>query len=85
MAIRVLRVLGIVLMLVALTTSLAVTVAGKSTGTTNASIDAGKGCICPMIYAPVLCDNGRTYTNGCFASCAGAHNCHLVGPGPIQL
>ena len=42
-------------------------------------------CICPMIYAPVLCDNGRTYSNSCVAACAGAHNCVPVGPGPIQL
>jgi hypothetical protein len=48
-------------------------------------VQAAGGCICPMIYAPVLCDNGRTYTNGCFASCAHAHNCVPVGPGPIQL
>jgi hypothetical protein len=44
----------------------------------------GGGCICPMIYAPVLCSNGRTYTNGCFASCAHATGCVLIG-GPIAV
>ena len=45
----------------------------------------GGGCICPMIYAPVKCDNGRTYSNACVASCAHAKNCVPVGPGPIEL
>ena len=43
------------------------------------------GCMCPMIYAPVQCDNGRIYSNGCVAACAHAKNCVPVGPGPIQL
>ncbi len=42
-------------------------------------------CICPMIYAPVLCDNGRTYPNACVAACAHAKNCVPIGPGPIPL
>ena len=37
------------------------------------------GCICPAIYAPVLCDNGRTYSNACVAACAHAKNCVPVG------
>ena len=45
----------------------------------------GGGCICPMIYAPVKCSNGRTYSNGCVASCAHATGCVPVGPGPIEL
>ncbi len=53
--------------------------------TSTPTFAAGGGCVCPMIYAPVKCDNGRTYTNGCFASCAHATNCVPVGPGPIQL
>jgi len=43
------------------------------------------GCVCPMIYAPVVCDNGRTYTNGCYAACAHAKHCVPTGPGPIQI
>lgn len=33
------------------------------------------GCICYELYAPVTCDGGCTYSNQCFASCAGATNC----------
>ncbi len=43
------------------------------------------GCVCPMIYAPVKCSNGKTYSNGCLASCAHATGCVPVGPGPIEL
>jgi hypothetical protein len=32
-------------------------------------------CICPMVYAPVLCPNGQVYGNSCFASCEGQTNC----------
>jgi len=36
-------------------------------------------CICPLYYAPVICDNGKTYSNPCFASCAKAKNCVPTG------
>jgi hypothetical protein len=52
---------------------------------TEARASIGGGCICPQIYAPVKCSNGRTYTNGCYASCAHATGCVPVGPGPIEL
>ena len=45
----------------------------------------GGGCICPMVYAPVLCDNGKTYSNQCVADCRGGKNCVPVGPGPLPL
>ncbi len=32
-------------------------------------------CRCPDIVAPVTCDGGCTYVNGCVAGCAGAKNC----------
>ena len=32
-------------------------------------------CICPMIYSPVKCDNGKTYGNECEANCDKAVNC----------
>jgi hypothetical protein len=32
-------------------------------------------CICPEYYAPVTCSNGQTYSNLCFAQCAGATGC----------
>ena len=36
-------------------------------------------CRCPLIVAPVICDNGKTYTNQCFANCAHAKNCVRTG------
>ena len=34
---------------------------------------------CPKIYAPVVCDNGKTYPNQCVADRHHAQNCELVG------
>lgn len=36
-------------------------------------------CICPKIYAPVECDNGKVYSNQCVADCRHAKNCVPVG------
>lgn len=36
-------------------------------------------CLCPLIWAPVICDNGRTYPNACEARCAHAKNCVPTG------
>ena len=36
-------------------------------------------CICPMVYAPVVCDNGKTYPNQCVADCRHAKNCVPAG------
>ncbi len=36
-------------------------------------------CRCPQIYAPVECDNGKTYPNQCVADCRNARNCQPVG------
>ena len=35
----------------------------------------GPRCICPAVFDPVTCDRGCTYTNACFAACAGATGC----------
>lgn len=32
-------------------------------------------CICPDVYAPVLCPNGLVYSNSCRAGCAGQTGC----------
>ena len=32
--------------------------------------------ICPLIYAPVTCNNGVTYSNQCFADADCAKGCH---------
>ena len=36
-------------------------------------------CLCPDIYAPVKCSNGKTYPNACVASCQKAKNCVPTG------
>ncbi len=36
-------------------------------------------CICPDLYAPVICDNGKTYPNACVAKCRHAKNCVPTG------
>lgn len=36
-------------------------------------------CICLDVYRPVLCPNGITYPNSCYASCAGQRNCIPAG------
>ena len=36
-------------------------------------------CICPQVYAPVKCSNGKTYPNACVASCQNAKNCVPTG------
>ena len=35
--------------------------------------------ICPLIYAPVTCNNGVTYSNSCFADAACAKGCRPAG------
>jgi len=39
-------------------------------------------CRCPLLYAPVRCDDGKVYSNQCFANCRNATNCVPIG-GPI--
>ena len=39
----------------------------------------GGNCICPDVYAPVICSNGVTYSNSCVASCNHATDCHSTG------
>ena len=43
------------------------------------------GYFCPTYYAPVLCDDGKIYSNECFAWIACATGCEPIGPGPIPL
>ncbi len=45
------------------------------------SVQAAKpgGRQCPMVYAPVICDGGRVYSNQCFADRAHARNCVPLG------
>ena len=42
-------------------------------------------CICPHVYAPVLCPDGNVYSNSCVASCHHQTNCVPTGPGPVEI
>lgn len=46
---------------------------------TFTEVQARGGCICPLIYAPVQCDHGKTYPNQCVADCHHAKNCVPIG------
>ena len=48
-------------------------------------VEARGRCICPKVYAPVVCDNGKTYSNLCLANCKNATGCVPVPllPPPI--
>lgn len=39
----------------------------------------GGPCVCPKVYAPVVCANGKTYSNACVAECRGQTDCEFVG------
>lgn len=39
----------------------------------------GGDCLCPDVFAPVVCSNGQTYSNACVASCNGATDCVPAG------
>lgn len=41
--------------------------------------EAAPACLCPDIYAPVKCSNGKTYPNLCVANCRKAKNCVPTG------
>jgi hypothetical protein len=45
---------------------------------TSTTVEAGP-CHCPRLYAPVICDNGKTYPNQCVADCRNADNCAPTG------
>ena len=40
--------------------------------------EAGR-CVCPQVYAPVVCSNGKTYPNQCVADCRRARDCEPAG------
>jgi len=42
-------------------------------------LQAAGPCICPDIYAPVQCSNGKVYPNQCVANCRHATNCVPTG------
>jgi len=42
-------------------------------------VEAKGPCRCPLIYAPVQCDNGKIFANQCLADCRNAKNCVPIG------
>ena len=55
-------------------------VATAAVGTVALVVEAQAGpCRCPLIYAPVICDHGKTYPNQCVADCHNAKNCVPTG------
>ena len=36
-------------------------------------------CLCPDVWDPVVCSDGNTYSNFCYAGCAGATGCVRTG------
>lgn len=52
---------------------------GALAAVASAARPPGGGCICPAVYDPVLCPNGRTYSNGCVAACHGQTGCTRIG------
>jgi len=71
------RVVGAVLVAAALTAALSFGFVALMTATATPA-EAAR-CICPRVYAPVVCDNGKTYPNQCIADCRHARNCVPVG------
>jgi hypothetical protein len=62
---------------IALTAAL---VATGAVGAVTLFTEAQAGpCRCPLIYAPVICDHGKTYPNQCVADCHNAKNCVPTG------
>jgi hypothetical protein len=55
-------------------------IATAAVGTVALVAEAQAGpCRCPLIYAPVICDHGKTYPNMCVANCHNAKNCVPTG------
>ena len=56
-------------------------VGGKGAATPGGGpqIQTESGSRCPLIYAPVICDNGKTYPNQCEADLHHAKNCRPLG------
>ena len=41
----------------------------------DGAVPSNSNCICTKEYNPVICPNGKKYSNGCEAGCAGQTNC----------
>lgn len=56
----------------------AVVLGGLAAFASRSVVSAGPP-VCPQIYAPVICDNGKTYPNQCEADRKKAKNCVPTG------
>ena len=54
-------------------------VIGAALAALASSTFAGGPPLCPDIYAPVICSNGKIYPNQCYADRAKAKNCTPYG------
>jgi len=48
-------------------------------GVLATATQAGGPPLCPDLYAPVICSNGKIYPNQCYADRAKAKNCRPYG------
>ena len=55
-----------------------VTVGIVALSTPEAQAKGGR-CVCPQVYAPVICDKGKVFPNQCVADCRRSKNCEPLG------
>lgn len=55
--------------------ALAVVVGSVAVAIASMSVASAGPAVCPQIYAPVICDNGKVYPNQCYADRHHAQNC----------
>ena len=55
--------------------TLGVIVGSVAVAIASISVASASPPVCPKIYAPVICDNGRVYVNQCYADRHHAENC----------
>lgn len=59
--------------------TLAVVVGSVAIAIASLSVASAGPPVCPQIYAPVICDNGKVYPNQCYADRHHAQNCVPYG------
>ncbi len=78
------RKLGIALKMFAFSAFAAVVVIGtkvEAKGKPGGDDGCPRLIFCPLVYDPVICDDGNTYSNSCFAYAACATGCESTGEG----
>ena len=59
--------------------TLSVVVASVLVAVASFKVASAGPAVCPQIYAPVICDNGKVYPNQCYADRHHAKNCVPYG------